>query len=553
MASLAAVDGQLYFTPDTGELYIDIATATTPKVANSTQDDSTANRIRVNGVARLLANTFTVNGVVFDASAPKDAGTIKVAYGGTGATSFTDHMAIFSVTTNGVQKLQSATSVYIGNAGIGINQDHITAGYVLEVSGKSRFFDEVTFTGVVTHNANTIFNSSVTVDSLTAGSLVVSGNSSLVNTVTTSNVLPHTDNTYSLGSSSLRYKQIYGALVGNADTATEFSSAASVALTGVVTGSASSKKGWTITTSIGEGKITNAMLAGNITNGKLVTPYIYIKDNTHPFYLGDIIQVSDLLSLLGLTSGMHFVGHVASDSTYHPSDGTSGTPKIDGLESYTPSAGDMVMDKDSNAEYIYSEAGVWEIVGAEGTYKVKQTAVGSTNTTVNKWVGAIHQNANGDIDSIKYTELDTSGTWAGIATKAQQDEDGNTIKSTYLKVANISASTTSGNALAFIDSMTVSNGTVKFTKKNVQVADGSTAAGIVSTSEQSFGGRKTFLNLLKVTDTNDATSKTDTGASFSTGGGIAAAKRIAAEKFMVDDHVELIYDSATESLNFVFS
>ena len=102
MASLAAVDGHLYFTPDTGELYFDIATATTPKVANSTQDDSTANRIRVNGVARLLANTFTVNGVVFDASAPKDAGTIKVAYGGTGATSFTDHMAIFSVTTNGV-------------------------------------------------------------------------------------------------------------------------------------------------------------------------------------------------------------------------------------------------------------------------------------------------------------------------------------------------------------------------------------------------------------------------------------------------------------------
>jgi len=63
---------------------------------------------------------------------------------------------------------------------------------------------------------------------------------------------------------------IKAALVGNAATATKFASAQSIALTGDVTGSASSQAGWSIATTIGAGKVTNAMLAGSIANGKLV-------------------------------------------------------------------------------------------------------------------------------------------------------------------------------------------------------------------------------------------------------------------------------------------
>jgi hypothetical protein len=68
---------------------------------------------------------------------------------------------------------------------------------------------------------------------------------------------PSTDNSLTSGTSSLRWKNIYatdftGHLVGNADTATEFASTTTVALTGDVTGtSAASKKGWSITTTIG--------------------------------------------------------------------------------------------------------------------------------------------------------------------------------------------------------------------------------------------------------------------------------------------------------------
>ncbi len=79
-------------------------------------------------------------------------------------------------------------------------------------------------TGITTFNANVTMNSSVSADSLTAGSLVVSGNTSLVNTTNTATLLPHANNTYNIGSSSLKYKDVYattfhGALDGTATRA----------------------------------------------------------------------------------------------------------------------------------------------------------------------------------------------------------------------------------------------------------------------------------------------------------------------------------------------
>ena len=60
---------------------------------------------------------------------------------------------------------------------------------------------------------------------------------------------PKTTDVYSLGTSALKWKNIYGDLKGNADTATEFSSNATVTLTGDTAGtSTGSKKSWSITT-----------------------------------------------------------------------------------------------------------------------------------------------------------------------------------------------------------------------------------------------------------------------------------------------------------------
>lgn len=82
---------------------------------------------------------------------------------------------------------------------------------------------------------------------------------------------------------------LIGALKGNADTATAFQSAQSIALTGDISGSASSTGGWSIATTIGAGRVTNAMLVkSSVTiSGKSVS-------------LGGSISQGDLRSGLGL-------------------------------------------------------------------------------------------------------------------------------------------------------------------------------------------------------------------------------------------------------------
>ena len=66
---------------------------------------------------------------------------------------------------------------------------------------------------------------------------------------------PATNNDISLGASTSKWKAVYantfnGNLVGNADTATQFSSNAAVTLRGDVTGTASSKKGWSVAATV---------------------------------------------------------------------------------------------------------------------------------------------------------------------------------------------------------------------------------------------------------------------------------------------------------------
>jgi len=83
-----------------------------------------------------------------------------------------------------------------------------------------------------------------------------------------------------------------GSCTGNAATATKFASSQSITLTGDVTGSASSTGGWSIATTIGESKVTNAMLAGSIANGKLANSSIKIGNKT--ISLGETATLADI-------------------------------------------------------------------------------------------------------------------------------------------------------------------------------------------------------------------------------------------------------------------
>jgi len=69
-----------------------------------------------------------------------------------------------------------------------------------------------------------------------------------------------------------------GGIIGNASTATNFSAAKNIALTGDITGNADggASGGWSISTTIGAGKVTNDMLAGSIAITKLTASTIAI-------------------------------------------------------------------------------------------------------------------------------------------------------------------------------------------------------------------------------------------------------------------------------------
>ncbi len=87
--------------------------------------------------------------------------------------------------------------------------------------------------------------------------------------------------------------------IGNATTATAFSSERTIALTGDITGSVNGtgSSGWSVATTIGTGKVTNSMLAGSIANDKLINSSITIAGNT--INLGGTLTVDTLNTSLG--------------------------------------------------------------------------------------------------------------------------------------------------------------------------------------------------------------------------------------------------------------
>lgn len=187
----------------------------------------------------------------------------------------------------------------------------------------------------------------------------------------------------------------HGNLIGNANTATEFNSSRAIALTGNVTGSATStgKSGWSIATTIANGAVTNGMLKNSS---------ISIAGNS--VSLGGSLAASILVSSLGLSNAMHFIGIARNAIT----DGSTTNPNVENWDFSTVKPGDVVIDKDNSYEYVWSTAGKWERLGPDGSYKVVQSAI-DTNTTfengsnTSTYISRILQDSNGNIKAYKST------------------------------------------------------------------------------------------------------------------------------------------------------
>lgn len=190
-----------------------------------------------------------------------------------------------------------------------------------------------------------------------------------------------------------------GSCTGNAATATKFASSQSVALTGDITGSASSQAGWSIATTIGAGKVTNAMLAGSIANGKLANSSMTF--GSQVISLGGSLSLPTLLTDLGITRVFQYLG-----STTNVPSGTT----VNGI---TCVSGDMVLVSGNSTAandgiYVYNGSTWDKISSSNGAYKVLQTGTSGTGSAL-KTVTSWSQNENGDI-TITFGDIQSATT-----------------------------------------------------------------------------------------------------------------------------------------------
>ena len=197
--------------------------------------------------------------------------------------------------------------------------------------------------------------------------------------------------------------------------------------------------GLALTTAAGSITIqhSNSVTAGTIgstaaTSGTTIAiPYATYDAQGHITGKGThnhTISASDL----GLSNAMHFIGA----ATVAITDGSTTDPVISGYSS--KKAGDVIIDKDSSYEYVWTAAGKWERLGPDGSYKTVQSTVSSPSASgdATAFIDTISQNANGQITVTK-KNLNTSGTWTGTAAKATSDGSGNNIVSTYATKATV--------------------------------------------------------------------------------------------------------------------
>ena len=206
-------------------------------------------------------------------------------------------------------------------------------------------------------------------------------------------------------------------------------------------------------------------------------------------------------NLGGLSGAMHFKGTTTTALT----DGTTTAAVTINSSSYTPSAGDVVLY--DNKEFVWTGS-LWELLGDEGSYKIKQSAVSSptANGNTTAFIDTISQDANGVITVTK-KNLNTSGTWSGNATTATTASKlgssnlGSATKPIYLA----SGTATEGSTYAGGTAITLNNSSKAASTASFYAPTASGTSGQVLKSNGN-GSAPTWTTLTIPTKTSDLTN-----------------------------------------------
>ena len=260
---------------------------------------------------------------------------------------------------------------------------------------------------------------------------------------------------------------------------------------------------------------------------------------------------------LGLGAALKYCGITTTALT----DGAKTNPIVINGDNHTATAGCVVFYEDK--EFVFNGT-IWELLGAESTYKVVQSEVAdpTANGSTIAFIDTLSQDANGKITATKknvrsattaqtgvvklvrndlssYTSTSTSTDGLAAAayhTHSQYQAKGN-YKTTQTAVADPTAN---GSTLAFIDTISQdTNGKITVTKKYVNIGTATTGqTGIVQlvtgdvTGEAYADGKAaasshnhdgTYLKSYTETYQGTLTGITVTGASGLTGSGTVSA------------------------------
>lgn len=165
-------------------------------------------------------------------------------------------------------------------------------------------------------------------------------------------------------------------------------------------------------TAAADENVTITMPSAQTIPTQLKNPYaLTIGDTVYDGSAAKTVTAKDL----GLTGAMRFIG----TSSVAITDGGTQAPTIGGSSITVANlqSGNVVLY--GSQEFVWNGSN-WELLGDEGSYKVKQTAVSdpTASGTSTTFIATISQNANGVISATKKTVTTASTSTAGLMTAA---------------------------------------------------------------------------------------------------------------------------------------